>query len=590
MTRKIRRMHTIYPFGVGAMKEIAGESFIACDISRWENSGIRLLGVDRLLRGFGVSELRMAEAGKDAESLAFYRFPEWHFCEVRTCRLLRQATLSEQEEVPMCSGRFGVSHKKRKMKPIRYVQVCKKGHIQEIDWYYWLHSSNHACRNRDQLRLVADSSNHELRVTCSSCAATKVISGQVGTGDKCRGRHPWVKMSESEHCDQLVVGTQRGAGNVWFPLGDSGIVIPPDSDYDDRRVLFQRIRQDPTFRNLCAAPNSPMAENHRRVLRARYGVSNTDLEICIGSGIAVQIDPSEAQPEANLREEEWQALTSEIDTKDPRSDFVIENVPKSSIDVSRARNVEVPRWLESVTLVRRLREIRILKGYSRVFPLGSESIGSDQAAGAQFVPAGLRGETWRPAIEVFGEGIFISLNEELLRVWEADANVIREVDQIRMAAAEHLMGNRFVSLATPRYLLLHSFAHALIREISFDCGYPSSSLRERIYCASRTSTSLPMAGILIYTADADGEGSMGGLVSQGEADRILPLLERSIDSTAWCSLDPVCGETRSSGGLNLGSCHACTLLPETSCENSNALLNRGFISPDSPLSFFAKEE
>jgi hypothetical protein len=591
MSRKIRRMHTIYPFGVGALKEIAGESFIACDISRWGVRGTRLLGVDRLLRGFGVSELRTAEAGKNSQPLSFYRFPEWHFCEVKNCRALRQATTEEQEDAPQCTGRNGVFHKRRMMKPIRYVQVCRKGHIQEIDWNFWVHSAGSKCRSRDHLKLVPDAGSQQVRVVCASCETSRPITGQVGTGDKCRGRHPWVRLDAAEPCDQFVVGTQRGAGNVWFPLGDSGIVIPPDSDYDDRRLLFQKIREDKNFQNLCAAPNSPMAENHRRLLKARYNVSNADIEKCISSGIAVEVDRS---PDTDgkaplLREEEWQALTSEVDTPDPRSDFVIESVPRDSIDFSRTEFTEVPKWIESVTLVRRLREIRMLKGFTRVLPIGSFTDVSNSSDAVQLVPAGLGGETWRPAIEVFGEGIFLSISESEISKWESEARVVAETRTIEIAVEQHLMSSRFSQLVNSRYLLLHSLAHALIREISFDCGYPASSLRERIYCSTRTNESLPMAGILIYTADADGEGSMGGLVAQGEHDRILPLVERAIKSTAWCSLDPVCGETRSSGGLNYGSCHACSLLPETSCENSNALLHRGFISPDSDVSFFRED-
>ena len=119
MSRKIRRMHTIYPFGVGALKEIGGESFVACDISRWRDSGIRLLGVDRLLRYFNLTELRMANASKKAQGIPYYRFPEWHFCDDRQCRALRKMNFEEQEDGPKCKGRSGVTHRVRSMKPVR---------------------------------------------------------------------------------------------------------------------------------------------------------------------------------------------------------------------------------------------------------------------------------------------------------------------------------------------------------------------------------------------------------------------------------------------------------------------------------------
>jgi hypothetical protein len=334
-----------------------------------------------------------------------------------------------------------------------------------------------------------------------------------------------------------------------------------------------------------------MAANHRRILMNTFKVTNAELDTCIAAGVAIQVDVDQenAGSPVRMREEEWQALTSEIDTVDPRSDFVIESVPRHSIETSRTGYNAIPDWLESVTLVRRLREIRMLRGFSRFLPIGNFAEEASSGDDVQLVPAGLNGETWRPAVEVFGEGIFLAFNETEIAKWESIAGIVAESRRIKQASEHHVMNARFTPLVSARYLLLHSIAHAVIREISFDCGYPAASLSERIYCSNGSDGSIPMAGILIYTADADGEGSMGGLVAQGEHDRILPLLERAIKSTAWCSLDPVCGETRSSGGLNFGACHACTLLPETSCENSNALLHRGFISPDSDLSFFKEE-
>ena len=78
-----------------------------------------------------------------------------------------------------------------------------------------------------------------------------------------------------------------------------------------------------------------------------------------------------------------------------------------------------------------------------------------------------------------------------------------------------------VQVASPKFVLLHTFAHLLISQLIFDCGYGSSSLRERIYFSDEHPR---MTGVLIYTSAGDSEGTMGGLVRMG-----LPsLLERTV--------------------------------------------------------------
>jgi hypothetical protein len=122
-------------------------------------------------------------------------------------------------------------------------------------------------------------------------------------------------------------------------------------------------------------------------------------------------------------------------------------------------------------------------------------------------------------------------------------------------------------------------------------GYGSASLRERIYC-SFDQDSEPMNGILIYTASGDSEGTMGGLVRQGEPQRLLATLSAALQKAQWCSSDPICIETTGQGtdNANLAACHGCLLVSETSCEEGNRLLDRATLvgKPDKmDIGFFA---
>ena len=88
-----------------------------------------------------------------------------------------------------------------------------------------------------------------------------------------------------------------------------------------------------------------------------------------------------------------------------------------------------------------------------------------------------------------------------------------------------------------------------------------------------------MAGILIYTASGDSEGTHGGLVRQVQSDAFPRIFRKAINSAKTCSNDPVCIMSHGQGrdSLNLAACHACALLPETCCEEKNEFLDRGMI-------------
>ncbi len=201
-----------------------------------------------------------------------------------------------------------------------------------------------------------------------------------------------------------------------------------------------------------------------------------------------------------------------------------------------------------------------------------------------------RQDQWLPAVEVFGEGIYLEFQESRLNEWQTE-NADWLQQRISQAFIRRLGGiyQTLPPLAAAdrgwasRYLLIHSFAHILINQLIFECGYSTASLRERLYISADAEA--PMAGILIYTAAGDSEGTLGGLVRLARPERIGPVLSRALSRASWCSADPVCSEHLGGQGsrlANLAACHACILLPETSCETINQGLDRAMLvgTPD----------
>jgi len=186
---------------------------------------------------------------------------------------------------------------------------------------------------------------------------------------------------------------------------------------------------------------------------------------------------------------------------------------------------------------------------------------------------------WLPATIVRGEGIFLELKVELLDRWHQTDHVVRRAAALLTAYnRRRLERGQAPRNVPPKFLLMHTLAHGLVTQLSFDCGYGSSSLRERIYCETDDPTR-PMHAILLYTASGDADGTMGGLVRQGTPERLEHTLIAALNRAQWCSSDPVCIESTGQGvdNANLAACHGCVLLPETSCEEGNRLLDRGMI-------------
>lgn len=247
--------------------------------------------------------------------------------------------------------------------------------------------------------------------------------------------------------------------------------------------------------------------------------------------------------------------------------FFCKNIPIISYDP------RIHQFFSSISLVSKLHETRALVGFSRLTP-NNKPISEKK----KLLRKGNAG--WIPAIEVTGEGIFIQFRKEALIEWSNKPEVASRIKTLN----EHFQKSMFSKSSSAgeslraEYVLIHTFAHLMINQLSYECGYGSSSIRERIYCG-KTTDKFDMYGVLLYTASGDSEGSMGGLVRQGEAGRLEDTVLNAVLNAEWCSSDPVCIQSEGQGpeSLNLAACHNCALLPETCCENGNRLLDRGLV-------------
>jgi len=545
------------------------------------------LGIGQELRFPPIATIKMNRLGLPEENtLPAVRFPGWMRCS--NCgRLYRFPWTDQKEGVLRCTNKK--CEKPGRLVQVPWVLVHEKGYLDDVPWH-WLAHRNFKGRDQGQCKddkhLYLKMDKDSWKVYCLSCGAQEKFScGAIFAkvffnNYRKMQQQPWlpepVPLDEIE--DVAPVAIEIGDSRIYSPITQNGLVIPPESRIHPKSIVDKlRCMQDELdgLRRVQERPSLLRSRINKLAgkLRCEPGEIEQAWKL---------IESDHQDEEANitpgqLSELEYDALITVIPDLEDDEDFVTHHYSEEwrmlegSLNPS-AKVRKIIRIIDQVVSVQRLREIMIYKGFLR--PVGGYS--DDLAP----IPPDLEGkQDWLPALELFGEGIFITINESILHVWEQNKAVIKRarVMQFRKDSS-HLP----IPLPnpTPRFILLHTLAHLMIRQIEFDSGYPAASLKERLYVQEPIGGNVPtMAGILIYVSVSDKAGSLGGLAELAEPERLLPVLEKVFARADWCSLDPVCTEHDGQGPglLNRAACHACALVPDTSCSYSNVLLDRVFI-------------
>ncbi|MFJ3904153.1 DrmB family protein [Streptomyces sp. NPDC090025] len=586
----VRRAQAITTYGVGSLIAVDHESFVVSGLdgadTQWRADEAPRIHERRLARVLGVDYFRLPPASDESskDGVRVRRFPIMHACP--ECGELRR-----HRDFNPPPGRSVCGSCETELIPSRFVVACEAGHLDEFPYWHWLHRAAGAGASGPggcggTLTLVTSGRSSSLRSIVVSCTCGVPDVSMEGSfrrralkelGFRCRGTRPWLGSAvPAEACGHTPRTLQRGSSAVWQPVLKSALSIPPWSDgradplaehWAELRKLNSRAEVELCLRFAFKGASPVPIDEVMALLAAELEEDPAGEEV---------VDPDHRYQA--LRHKEYERLRAGNDERERSHEeqFVCES-PDGDPEILAPLGVTGPM------LVKKLREVRALKAFTR---LADESTDASMEAALAAVPP-----NWLPAMEVRGEGVFLRLDEQRLAGWET-AEVAARAERMR-AAHERLLRERAAdptrvppSPATPRMVLLHTLAHILIDEWSLDAGYPAAALRERLYADK------DMAGLLIYTATSDSAGSLGGLVAQGEPEHLARTLRAAVRRAEWCSSDPLCVEAEASGtgGTNLAACHACVMLPETSCEHNNILLDRALLvgTPENPdLGFFS---
>jgi hypothetical protein len=505
-----------------------------------------------------------------------------------------------------CPGRGGAGKAARPAVPARYLLACAMGHLDEFPYDLWVHRGRNCEKAEIPFLKMIDRTagkGASAMIRCESCKLQRPMNeaqGQAGAAKlpKCRGRHPHLDAFDPGGCGAQTKLMLIGASNLWFPATLS-IIVMPESAEEKAEDLADRIR---------AVLGDKLAKyaDSLDILRDFLDAGGVDVtglsDDHLGALVAVALAPPPTPDEQEERLRQWDPVDLLVPEwryllKDPLGDR--HEDPDSGLTLSRRdRGPQLRDEITRVLAVERLRKVNALTGFTRIDAF--DRVGD---VPKRLVPLTReRRPAWTVATEDRGEGIFLQLDESRVASWEHRV-LGSDVWEAHRLAHRRNFYRRFsetgeevnpdTRLKPPRYWLVHTLAHVLIREMAMQCGYSAASLSERLYAWPASEERPPSAGLLIVTTASDSDGTLGGLVALSEKECLQRVVSGALERATRCSSDPICARRTPvdpEDFLHGAACHCCVMASETSCERANRFLDRRFLIdlPGSELGFFGR--
>jgi len=569
---KMQPLQLLTTFGPGSIHDAVKDSLTILDINYWSNGyehknyqgkDIKFLPFANLLR---VKSFKEPKPGKG--SIPAVSFPDWHVC--KSCGLMFKHSSKKKShdyswKGPKCNCGSDAF-------PSRFVVSCEAGHLDDFPYHTWVHEGASNCNGQLTMKSHGFTSTLDaIKISCT-CGAERNLGGATTIGNfndyKCTGNHPHRPDQMNDTCDKNVIPSLRGASSIYFPVLKSALKIPPwdnpklkiVEDMHDKIENYYNIELKKYKKRNYSLPENEddfywetVEEYYDLEVEDERTISKKDF---IG---ALKKLKNDVKSTSELRQKEYESILKNRDMGN-----------KKIIRDFKAREVKLSEGLEKyiTTLVRieKLKEVMALKGFTRS---GFPDPENDDVS--NIVNLAYKKTKWLPAVTINGEGIFVELNRTELDKW-SEKSEIQELSEAYESNYRLYLEDRgweYQSKRDSNYVLLHTLAHILIKQMSMKSGYSSTEIKERIYYSDT------MSGILLYTGCADREGTLGGLEEMGKKDNFEELLFDALQEATTCSSDPGCMYTNPlRTSINGAACHSCTMIPETACENGNRLLDR----------------
>jgi len=603
---KLRPNQIITTFGPGSIVQLQHDSVLVMGIDFWGHKNEYPVKQHHYLQKICNKEhFRMPMVSDSRQNVISCRsFPSWGFCPY--CKRLQNHGTTPSKGVEFRCEK----HPWNELLPARFVLTCENGHLEEFPWNDWAHIEDLSVPNREYIVKTCDkpdlrwysseksSSIGDSRIHCKNCGKGNWIGkafaaeGLPPSFKKCSGQIPWLDKSEKcvqgkngnlgsgQTVEPIMKTVLTRSASLYYPQTITGLIIPELRHEIAQEIMTSKFKDGmEAIRENAGWTLEQIAEKYKALddLRETYGVQKIKdfLEKIYGDNPKI----TEASTEFDLRDIEYHDI---VDTDFPGDD----EIKIESVDI---RNGPVAEHVSQLKKFHRLTVLKVLRYFTRIQPPNPLSSEVDVDNRCYIGRSSTR--KWLPCVANKGEGIFFSLEQNELDSWEKLSGVKDRCKALLEGIQEWSRIKEWDKTATitPKYILLHSLSHILIREIAKHAGYNEASISERIYLGDDYNA------ILLYTSGSSGDGSLGGLVRLGEPKEFADILKSAIKNSKICTRDPLCIEDDAHtkklnkiplhARLNNAACFGCMLVPETSCENFNKLLDRKLLF-DQDIGFF----
>jgi len=595
----VKRSHLVLTNGVGSLIRTRSKvTALICDLHQWEQmipTG-KANGVERdAVRSAVIAENKIRDAVLESAAgidflvappsfpddgstkrdwaLPLTRFPLAQVCTNGRCNRLSFAQPSDsfvfvgKNGCMECGAKSVDENKKsskgRMKRQVTVMLVCPSGHIDEIDFVahaHGVHKGGTVCGSPD-VRVTFGFGSKRPNAKCVACGES---SGSEKIEMPCSGRRPWVVgvPVQNQECSEVMRVVERTSVQLYFSSTKSAIFLPEDG-IDERLIkwMVAKVAIEHIDRSLDDSRAHQTELNKAR----QNGFSLLTIEEFnhhLDRAFPIKGDASHT---------EWNPITTKASeferfTNPAQPSFTSDLLEFHHVtDTGGSPLLGSGSLIDQVVAVEKLAETRMLDGFSRWRPKNPDVM--DGLLQMWGVLPSKDSDWWLPGYRVTGEGILFVFSHAKIMAWaEKNSLLTHDIPVFRTPS----MKPEELSLAGR---LAHTFGHTIMKPLSDRCGYPLPGLRDRVYDLVDGSVA-----VLVYTADGDSLGTLGGLVEHAEGTRIAELVDDALELSRWCTQDPVCNSAMSQEELRTpGACHHCVLVPETSCEAFNESVDRALL-------------
>ncbi len=535
--------------------------------------------------------------------IPYFLFPRYMFCSNISCgKLKRKPITLDQEEIDN-----GINCDECELKaPLRQaniITICDNGHIDDFPWFEWAHSIKNEDTDSYEIDYIKDQCSEDnlifKQIVSNGIATQQVICGNDKCNKKntledcfynlrtkipnyfCTGNTPWFGSDQREECDQFPKAIYRSGSSVYKPIIFTSLFIPLDTQNENIKIIYEDFMKNHKLKNESKLLRRKLLrinedERPQRIKEESEFIIDEfyedqaykpeEVEAVLNSLLSGDNSTLDIEQENPKTPEEYKKAEYKTLLKENNSQLL-----KTRILDIKGYSQEVNSYLKKLVVVDSLIETKVLYDFTR----SKGEVDLDDISNTKlWKTPQKKGRRWLPGVQNNGEGIFIEFDYEKIKNHSKKDNVKHRLSILENDDDENIFSNYVPNLDL---LFVHTFSHLFINEMTTYAGYNAASITERLYVNQQNEDN--MCGLLIYTSSGDEEGTLGGLARLVDPEIFNKLFIDTITNSRWCSTDPICnqGDPQGPFNKNLGACHSCALLPETSCEHRNSFLDRGVV-------------